>query len=97
MGRLFRLWRTSASDLRLLAAALRSPARPGWLVPATAALVIFAFDPFNFALPVIGLIDDVVLLPLLLRWLVRAASAPQRGASSAPPVRRTTSFRGPRR
>jgi uncharacterized membrane protein YkvA (DUF1232 family) len=86
--RLFRLWRTSGTDLRLLAAALRSPSRPAWLIPATAALAVFTFDPFNFALPVIGVIDDLILLPLLLRWLVRAAAAARRTPASAAAPRR---------
>ena len=41
---------------------------------ATIMLALFAIDPFNFVSPVIGVIDDFVLLPLLLRWLVRAAT-----------------------
>jgi uncharacterized membrane protein YkvA (DUF1232 family) len=69
MRRLFRLWRLSGQDLRLLWIALRRPNRPRWLLPATIALAFFAFEPFNFALPVLGIVDDVFLLPLLLRLL----------------------------
>jgi uncharacterized membrane protein YkvA (DUF1232 family) len=73
MRRLFRLWRLSGQDLRLLWIALRRPNRPRWLLPATIALAFFAFDPFNFALPVLGIVDDVFLLPLLLRLLAGLA------------------------
>ena len=69
MRRLFRLWRLSGQDLRLLWIALRRPNRPRWLLPATIALAFFAFEPFNFALPVLGIVDDVFVLPLLLRLL----------------------------
>lgn len=69
MRRLFRLWRLSGQDLRLLWIALRRPNRPRWLLPATIALAFFALEPFNFALPVLGIVDDVFVLPLLLRLL----------------------------
>jgi uncharacterized membrane protein YkvA (DUF1232 family) len=73
MRRLFRLWRLSGQDLRLLWAALRHPNRPRWLLPATIALAFFAVEPFNFAIPFLGIVDDVFLLPLLLRLLVKLA------------------------
>lgn len=73
MRRLFRLWRMSRSDLRLLWAALRHPDRPDWLLPATLALGFFALEPFNFAIPMLGVIDDLFLLPLLLHALAKIA------------------------
>jgi uncharacterized membrane protein YkvA (DUF1232 family) len=53
--------------------ALRNPNRPRWLIPATIALGFFALEPFNFAIPLIGIVDDVFLLPLLLRVLAKFA------------------------
>ena len=53
--------------------ALRHPNRPRWLIPAMIALAIFAFDPLNFAMPVFGIVDDVFLLPFLLRLLAKLA------------------------
>jgi uncharacterized membrane protein YkvA (DUF1232 family) len=73
MRRLFRLWRLSAQDLRLLWIALRRPNRPRWLLPAAIALAFFALDPFNFAMPFLGIVDDVFLLPSLLRLLANFA------------------------
>lgn len=73
MRRLFRLWRLGGQDLRLLWAALRQRDRPQWLLPATLLLVFFALEPLNFAFPILGVVDDFVLLPLLLRVLVRMA------------------------
>lgn len=73
MRRLFRLWRLGGRDLRVLWPALRHPNRPGWLLPASLALGFFALDPLNFAIPVLGVVDDFVLLPLLLRALAKAA------------------------
>ena len=70
MRRLFRLWRIGGRDLRILLAALRQRDRPQWLLPATLLLVFFALEPLNFAFPLLGVVDDFVLLPLLLRGLV---------------------------
>lgn len=55
--------------------ALRHPNRPRWLIPASIALGFFALEPFNFAIPVLGVIDDMFLLPLLLRVLAALAAA----------------------
>jgi len=74
MRRLFRLWRLTGTDLRLLWAALRHPNRPSWLLPATLALLGLALDPFNFAIPILGVIDDFFLLPLLLHGLAKIAA-----------------------
>jgi uncharacterized membrane protein YkvA (DUF1232 family) len=79
MRRLFTLWRLSGQDLRVLWIALRRPNRPRWLLPATIALAFFALDPFNFAIPFLGIVDDVFLLPLLLRLLATLAVPETRG------------------
>jgi uncharacterized membrane protein YkvA (DUF1232 family) len=73
MRRIFRLWRLAGSDIRLLWVALRNPNRPTWLLPATLALGFFALEPFNFAIPVLGVVDDLFLLPLLLHGLAKIA------------------------
>ena len=73
MRRLFRLWRLSGQDLRRLWMALRQPSRPRWLIPATIGLAFFALEPFNFAIPFLGIVDDLFLLPLLLRLLAKFA------------------------
>jgi len=67
-----------------LFAALRNPNRPPWLVPATLALAFFALDPFNFAIPFLGVVDDLVVLPLLLHALATLAS---KSSSSMTPHR----------
>jgi uncharacterized membrane protein YkvA (DUF1232 family) len=71
MLRLLRLWRLGAADLRLLWYALRHPARPLWLAPVALLPAIYALDPANLALPVLGVIDDLLLLPLLLHVVVK--------------------------
>jgi uncharacterized membrane protein YkvA (DUF1232 family) len=73
MRRIFKFWRLAGSDIRLLWQALRHPNRPTWLLTTTLALAFFALEPFNFAIPVLGVIDDLFLLPLLLHGLVKIA------------------------
>ena len=71
MFRLFRLWRVAAKDLPLIWFALRHPDRPGWLWPVALMLAVYAVEPFNFAIPALGAVDDLLLLPLVLHLLVR--------------------------
>jgi uncharacterized membrane protein YkvA (DUF1232 family) len=65
------LWKSVRSDLRVLSAALRHPDRPGWLIPAIALVGLYAIDPFNFAVPFVGVVDDGVLVPMALHLMVR--------------------------
>jgi uncharacterized membrane protein YkvA (DUF1232 family) len=71
MFRLLRLWRVGGRDLRLLWFALRHPDRPVWLWPAAIFLVWYGLEPFNFVIPFLGLVDDLVILPLVLHSLLR--------------------------
>lgn len=75
MFRLFRLWRLAGQDLGLLWYALKHPARPLWLLPVIAILGVYALDPANFVLPLLGAIDDLVLLPLLLHGAAKLLPA----------------------
>jgi uncharacterized membrane protein YkvA (DUF1232 family) len=78
MLRLMRLWRLVRADAGLLWFALRHPLRPMWLWPATVLLACYALDPFNVIVPLLGIIDDVILFPLLLHLLVRMIPDPIR-------------------
>jgi len=80
MIRLLRLWRLVGKDLQLLWFALRHPRRPFWLVPAVVLLALYAIDPLNLAIPFAGVVDDVVLIPLLLHLLLRLLPAEIRAA-----------------
>jgi uncharacterized membrane protein YkvA (DUF1232 family) len=39
-------------------------------VPAVIVLGLCAIEPLNFAIPLLGVVDDVILLPLVLHALV---------------------------
>jgi uncharacterized membrane protein YkvA (DUF1232 family) len=75
MTRLFRLWRLVAGDLALLWFALRHQRRPLWLWPVAVVLGLYALDPVNFMLPLAGIIDDLVLVPILVHLVVRLLPA----------------------
>jgi uncharacterized membrane protein YkvA (DUF1232 family) len=72
MKRLFLvMWRISRNDLRLLWFALKHHDRPGWLWPAAIGLTLYAIAPFNLAIPLLGIVDDMILVPLALHYLLR--------------------------
>lgn len=71
--RLSLLWTVIRGDARLLWRALKHPLSPGWLKPAVALLVLYVLSPVDFipdVIPVLGLVDDVVLLPLAIRFIL---------------------------
>jgi len=65
------LWRVSRNDLRMLWFFLKHPARPCWLIPAAAGLGLYVVSPLNFATPFVGVLDDLILVPLALHWMLR--------------------------
>lgn len=74
-GRLFRLWSVVRNDVRLLWFALRHPEAPWWLAPAALLLVGYVVSPIDLIpdfIPIIGWLDDIVLVPLALHALLRA-------------------------
>ena len=88
MKRLVMLWRLVRGDARRLWFALRHPAAPTWLKVGTALLVLYVLSPIDLIpdwIPGLGMVDDLVLIPLAIRWLLqrlppelRQASAPRR-------------------
>jgi len=72
--RLTVLWTVVRGDARQLWFALRHPAAPGWLKLGTALIALYLLSPVDMVpdwLPVIGVVDDLVLVPLAIRWLLR--------------------------
>jgi len=71
--RLTLLWTVLRGDARQLWFALRHPASPGWLKLGTALIALYLLSPIDLipdVLPVIGVVDDLVLVPLAIRWLL---------------------------
>jgi uncharacterized membrane protein YkvA (DUF1232 family) len=83
MKRIAVLLRIAKSDLRVLWFALRHPDRPVWLLPSVVLVALYALSPINIAMPLIGLIDDGMLVPLILHLLVTCLPEPLRSRRSA--------------
>lgn len=67
------LWVLVRGDARRLWYALRHPDAPVWLRPATALLLLYLVSPLDLipdTLPIIGVVDDLVLLPLAVAWML---------------------------
>ncbi|MBS3996866.1 MAG: DUF1232 domain-containing protein [Hydrogenophaga sp.] len=102
--RLSVLWVAVKGDARLMWHALRHPEAPGWLKIGAAALVLYVLSPVDLipdVLPIIGVMDDLVLVPLAMRWLIgrlpphiRAHAEQRRGGlGSARPTPSSSSSR----
>lgn len=71
--RLSMLWTLVRGDLKKLCWALRDPRAPRWLKLATAGLVLYLLSPIDLlpdTIPLLGVVDDLVLLPLAIGWLL---------------------------
>jgi len=67
------LWTLVRRDGVRLWAALRHPAAPTWLKVGTALIVLYVISPIDLVpdfIPVIGVVDDLVIVPLAIRWLL---------------------------
>jgi uncharacterized membrane protein YkvA (DUF1232 family) len=83
--RLTVLWSVLRGDARRLWFAVRHPAAPGWLKLGTALIVLYVISPVDLipdVLPVIGVVDDLVVVPLAIRWLLNRLP-PEIAAASA--------------
>ena len=72
--RLAVLWSMVRGDARLLWLALKHPLSPRWLKPAVGLMVLYVLSPVDLipdAIPVLGLLDDVVLVPLAIRFVLK--------------------------
>jgi uncharacterized membrane protein YkvA (DUF1232 family) len=89
--RVLLLWTVVRGDARQLWFALRHPEAPGWLKWGTAAIVLYVVSPIDLVpefIPFLGFMDDIVLVPLAIRWLLKRLP-PGVAPASAPrgPVR----------
>ena len=76
--RLSLLWTVVRGDARLLWLALKHPLSPRWLKPAVALMVVYVVSPIDLipdVVPFLGLMDDVVLVPLAIRFVLKRLPA----------------------
>ncbi|WP_028999486.1 YkvA family protein [Azohydromonas australica] len=71
--RLTVLWTVVRGDARRLWFALRHPQSPGWLKFGTALIALYLLSPVDLlpdTIPLLGVVDDLVLVPLAIRFLL---------------------------
>ena len=87
--RITMIWSLVKGDARLLWRALRHPQSPGWLKLGVAGLVLYVLSPIDLipdVIPILGVVDDIVIVPLVVAWLLRQLPAGLRSDIGAPPV-----------
>ena len=87
--RLSVLWTVVRGDARLLWRALRHPNAPGWLKVGTLAIVAYVLWPVDLIpdfIPFLGAVDDIVLVPLAIRFLLDRLPVTLRSELSQPPI-----------
>jgi uncharacterized membrane protein YkvA (DUF1232 family) len=76
--RLSVLWSVIRGDARLLWFALRHPLAPRWLKPAVAMVGFYVLSPIDLVpdlIPALGMVDDLVVVPLVLVFIVKRLPA----------------------
>lgn len=84
--RLSMLWVLVKGDARRLWFALRHPDAPTWLKVGTALVLLYLVSPIDLipeTLPLIGVVDDLVLVPAAIRWMLGRLPARVRDAADA--------------
>lgn len=80
--RLTVLWTLVRGDARCLWFALRHPAAPPWLKIGTVLIGLYLISPVDLlpdTIPLLGVMDDLVIVPLAIRWLLSLLPAEVRG------------------
>jgi uncharacterized membrane protein YkvA (DUF1232 family) len=72
------VWTLVKVDARVVWYALQHPQSPGWLKLGVVGMVAYLLSPVDLipdVLPVLGVVDDMVLIPMAMRWLLRRLPA----------------------
>jgi len=81
--RLAALWTLVRGDARALWLAMKHPLSPRWLKPAVALVVLYVLSPVDLIpefIPMLGVVDDIVLVPLAVRFILSRLPAAVRAA-----------------
>lgn len=77
--RLSALWLLVRGDAKTLWRALRHPEAPFWLKAGAALLLLYLVSPIDLipelTVPFLGLVDDLVLIPAAIRWMLNRLPA----------------------
>ena len=88
LKRLSLLWSLVKGDARLLWRAVRHPQSPGWLKLGTLGIALYLLSPIDVipdVIPFIGVLDDIVVVPLAIRFLLNRLPAHLRNDIGAGP------------
>ena len=88
--RLSVIWLAVRGDAKRLWYALGHPESPGWLKAGTVALVLYLVSPIDLIpdfIPVLGWIDDLVIVPMLVSWITSLLPANRQQTPDATPPR----------
>ena len=69
--RLSTLWTVVRGDARLMLRAWKHPGAPGWFKPAVVLMGLYVVSPIDLipdTIPLLGVLDDLVLIPLVMRF-----------------------------
>ena len=89
LKRLALLWSVIRGDARLLWRALKHPQSPRWLKPAVALMLLYVVSPVDLIpdmVPLLGVVDDLVLVPLAIRFVLKRLPARVRDEIESPVV-----------
>ena len=67
------IWVLVKGDARLMWRALKHPLSPLWLKWGVAGVALYLFSPVDLipdVIPFLGVMDDIVIVPLAIRWLL---------------------------
>lgn len=72
------IWTLVRSDARLLVRALKHSESPAWLKWGVAGVALYLISPIDLIpdfIPFLGVMDDIVIVPLAISWLLRKLPA----------------------
>ncbi len=84
MGKILLYLKTFRYDLIVLLMAFRNPRTPGFLKGAMVAALLYLISPVDLipdAIPVLGIMDDAVLVPMVLGGILKLLPPAVRGDS----------------
>ena len=72
------IWLVVKGDAKRLWYALGHPQSPGWLKAGTALVLLYLVSPIDLipdVVPIFGVLDDLVVVPMAIRWLLNRLPA----------------------
>jgi uncharacterized membrane protein YkvA (DUF1232 family) len=84
--RLAVIWAATSADLKMLWRALRHPQSPAWLKLGVVGLCLYLISPIDLIpefIPFLGVVDDVLVVTLGVKWLLKKLPESVRSAIRA--------------